>query len=714
MNMNRTGIFGRKICSAAFIILAVVADASAANVVQRNTVSSTNRVSATRPTAAASRMPTMTVNVGTTSQSTTSVSDTPATTTTETTTTNTPEPTPDIENKSSQFGTGLTSKSETQIDTAATNLAELVRAQRAALDAAGASAEALAATQNVTGNGENTCDTILRECMIQKCGNNFAKCVADTDTTFFDKMDTCRRTTNCTGREYQLFSVEIKADRDLNAMLANYNATIDCGNNYDSCIIAQCGANYSKCIGKSAGDTAIAKCESIAKSCVERDSGLAMRTMGVFGELRQNAERQIATDEQKLYALRDRMRTLCTRLGAMFDERSLDCVYTVNFYAGNDNTLFASKKLYAGSTFDCTQNWFGIDVTTYRENALRETRAQTAASSAMLGSGVGQAVGALTSGAIDRAVDRFRADNALEDAINECMETHNMTESECRAKVSPSSENTDKTGNADETFKAAKAQIDDINRKIEEGGTGLSPTVDGSSVAAATSVAASEEDDSTKKEVVAEQQAIDDINRKIEEGGTGLSPTVDGSSVAAATSVAASEEDDSTKKEVVAEQQANNGVGSINSSEYLSNSNGQPKFLNRRDMNSLTKDPKKHIKLFLDEDISDDVSAFVTKFVNISKNKDNQVSIDSLDFYYGNSTTRADTQFVLTLNYPNMFSYDDYIKDKETKAIEMSNFCREFKTNVCPNDDKCMFGASVSTTESIQKVFPKCSLVYKR
>ena len=665
MNMNRTGIFGRKICSAAFIILAVVADASAANVVQRNTVSSTNRVSATRPTAAASRMPTMTVNVGTTSQSTTSVSDTPATTTTETTTTNTPEPTPDIENKSSQFGTGLTSKSETQIDTAATNLAELVRAQRAALDAAGASAEALAATQNVTGNGENTCDTILRECMIQKCGNNFAKCVADTDTTFFDKMDTCRRTTNCTGREYQLFSVEIKADRDLNAMLANYNATIDCGNNYDSCIIAQCGANYSKCIGKSAGDTAIAKCESIAKSCVERDSGLAMRTMGVFGELRQNAERQIATDEQKLYALRDRMRTLCTRLGAMFDERSLDCVYTVNFYAGNDNTLFASKKLYAGSTFDCTQNWFGIDVTTYRENALRETRAQTAASSAMLGSGVGQAVGALTSGAIDRAVDRFRADNALEDAINECMETHNMTESECRAKVSPSSENTDKTGNADETFKAAKAQIDDINRKIEE-------------------------------------------------GGTGLSPTVDGSSVAAATSVAASEEDDSTKKEVVAEQQANNGVGSINSSEYLSNSNGQPKFLNRRDMNSLTKDPKKHIKLFLDEDISDDVSAFVTKFVNISKNKDNQVSIDSLDFYYGNSTTRADTQFVLTLNYPNMFSYDDYIKDKETKAIEMSNFCREFKTNVCPNDDKCMFGASVSTTESIQKVFPKCSLVYKR
>jgi hypothetical protein len=514
MNMNRTGIFGRKICGVAFIILAVVADASAANVVQRNTVSSTNRVSATRPSAAASRMPTMMVNVGATSQSTTpAVSDTPATTTTETTTTNTPEPTPNIENKSSQFGTGLTSKSETQIDTAATNLAELVRAQRAALDAADATSAITAAAQTVTISGENSCDTALRECMIGKCGSNFAKCVSDTDTTFFDKMDTCRRTTNCTGHEYQSFSVEIKADRDLNAMLANYNATIDCGNNYDSCIIAQCGANYSKCIGKSAGDTAIAKCESIAKSCIERDSGLAMRTMGVFGELRQDAERQIATDEQKLYALRDRMRALCTRLGAMFDERSLDCVYTVNFYAGKDNTLFASKKLYAGSTFDCTQNWFGIDVTTYRENALRETRAQTAASSAMLGSGLGQAVGAFTSGAIGRAVDRFRADNALEDKINECMETHNMTESECRAKISPSSEKTDKTGNADETFKAAKAQFDDIKNKLGTDGEGSFSTGTVSSAAtAAAGVATSQEDGSTKEEVVEEQPEDEEVS----------------------------------------------------------------------------------------------------------------------------------------------------------------------------------------------------------
>ena len=84
----------------------------------------------------------------------------------------------------------------------------------------------------------------------------------------------------------------------------------------------------------------------------------------------------------------------------MFDERSLDCVYTVNFYAGNDSTLYASKKAYAGGTFECTPNWFGVDVTTFKENAYRLTREQTSASSAMLGSGVGVAVGAVTSGVV--------------------------------------------------------------------------------------------------------------------------------------------------------------------------------------------------------------------------------------------------------------------------------------------------------------------------
>lgn len=437
-------ILNGKICGAVVTVLAMLSGADAANVVARPTVSTANRVSATRPTQAAARMPTMTITPATQ----TSVSTTPATSS-ETTNTEVAAPveqksepveTP-VTNKALSFGTGLSSKSTSTVDTAALNLAELVRAQRAALDAADAAAVAGIAPTLSTGSGENICDTALRECMIQKCGSNFAKCALDTDTTFGDKLDTCRRTTNCTGHEYQLFATEIKADRDFNAKIANYNTTIDCGSKYDSCIVAECGVTYSKCIGKSTGDDAIRKCESIAKSCTEYDSGLAMRTMSVFGELRQTAERQIATDEQKLYALREQMRNVCTRLGAMFDERSLDCVYTVNFRAGDDATLYASKKLYAGGTFDCTPNWFGVDVTTFRENALRADREQKSASSAMLGSGLGQAAGALTSGAIDRAVARNKAENALEDAIKDCVKQEvdangdPMTEADCRAKL---------------------------------------------------------------------------------------------------------------------------------------------------------------------------------------------------------------------------------------------------------------------------------------
>lgn len=435
--MYRNGILNKSIYGIIVAVLATFADATAANVVPRQQ-SNANRVSASRPTSAASRMPTMAIkngskstssSSGSSSNSTTTSSSSSTTTTTTTTnsgnqqtTTKTEEKTVDtsaVENKSAMFGGTLSIQSTSEHDAAALSLAEMVRAQRAALDAADVVSVTKVMATDLSGTGENACDSALRQCMIQKCGSNFGKCVGDTDTTFFDKMDSCRRTTDCTGHEYQLLSAEIKADRDLNAKLSVYNATIDCGNNYDTCIVAQCGATYSKCIGKSAGDQAIKKCESIAKSCVEYDSGLAMRAMSVFGEVRQSAERQIATDERKLYELRDQMRSVCTRLGAMFDERSLDCVYTVNFYADGGSTLYASKKAYAGSVFDCTQNWFGIDITTFRENAFRATRAQTAASSAMLGSGLGQATGALTSGAISRAIDRHKAEKALKEAEKE-------------------------------------------------------------------------------------------------------------------------------------------------------------------------------------------------------------------------------------------------------------------------------------------------------
>ena len=146
--------------------------------------------------------------------------------------------------------------------------------------------------------------------------------------------------------------------------------------------------------------------------------------MNVFATLRQDAEKEIVKDEQRLYQMRDQMRAQCQRMGALFDERSLICVYTVNFFAGNASTPTASKKAYAGSSFNCTPDWFGIDVTTFKENAYRYTRSQTGASSALMGSGLGVGVGAVTSGMIDRAIDRKKANDALNKAKKEHEENY--------------------------------------------------------------------------------------------------------------------------------------------------------------------------------------------------------------------------------------------------------------------------------------------------
>lgn len=334
-----------------------------------------------------------------------------------------PEPEPEpvieeqeiiVEDKTSLFDDVLGDATSNNGDTSRTSLAEQIRAQRAALDAADAAATASANAQSALATGKNTCDQNLRACMKSKCGNDFSKCAGDTDTTWGDKMDACRRDLPCSGEEYRLFATEIKADRDLNAQVAAYNSIVSCGNRYNDCIITECGTQFTKCLGKSAGDSAISKCAKIAKECQEQDSGLASRAMSIFGTLRQDAEKTVKTDEEKLYSMRDAMRKTCERLGAMFDDRSLDCVYTINFYAGEDNTLFASKKAYAGSTFNCHQDWFGIDVTTFKENAFRLTRAQKAASSAMLGGGLGTAVGAVTSGALDRSIERQKAEQRAE------------------------------------------------------------------------------------------------------------------------------------------------------------------------------------------------------------------------------------------------------------------------------------------------------------
>ena len=315
-------------------------------------------------------------------------------------------------NKSSEFEIAMSNVLESASED--NSFAEQIRKQRAAFATADATNSAQSAQKNALANNSNTCDRDLRKCMQKKCGNDFTECALDGDTIFGDKLNACRRDTTCTGEEFNLFVPEIRADRDMNVRLASYERVIACGNNYNACIVNECGKTYNKCLGKAQADAAIQKCATIAKECTESDSGLANRFGTAIGKLRESAETEVKRDEERMYKLRDLMSSECKKLGAMFDERTFDCVYTVNFFAGENQTNpTASRKRYAGDTFVCMQEWFGINATTFQENAFRETRAQTAASSAMLGSGVGSAVGMITSGAIDRAVQTQKAKKEL-------------------------------------------------------------------------------------------------------------------------------------------------------------------------------------------------------------------------------------------------------------------------------------------------------------
>ncbi len=332
-----------------------------------------------------------------------------------------------VENKASQFDDILDeSSSSTKLDDKGGNseMAEMIRRQRAALDTADKTANAKNTAAAMAKNSQNLCDGGLRACMTDKCGKDFAKCAGDGDTDLGIKFDACRTKTKCSGEEYRLFTTEIKADIAINAQMALYNKTIECGNSYNKCMADECGGDkYTKCLNNAAATRATEKCKKVADDCRQSDTGLANRFGELIGYLRQDAEVTIKADEERLYEMRDKMRSTCDKLGAMFDERTFDCVYTVNFFAGDDQiTPMASKKLYAGSTFDCNQDWFGVDVTTFKENAYRFTRSETAATSAFMGAGLGVAAGSITSGAIGRAIDTKKAKDALDDAKKEAGE----------------------------------------------------------------------------------------------------------------------------------------------------------------------------------------------------------------------------------------------------------------------------------------------------
>ncbi len=314
--------------------------------------------------------------------------------------------------------------SESVASSSESDLKELISSQRNADVATTTQTASATRTAAAISTGKNSCDENLRSCMKEQCGENFTKCALDTDMLWGKKIEACRLNAKCTGAEYAAFAPEIKADRDAYQFLGAFVQAQDCGARYNECIVSGCGAQLGSCLSKVAGDKVISDCNKIAESCRTADSGLAGRAMSVFGTLRQDAEKQAVTDEAELYTLREKMAQQCKGIGAMFDDRSMDCVFTAEFWAPGTTSPMASRKLYAGKTFDCTQDWFGVDVTTYLENANRITRDQQGTTDALLGAGVGTLAGtglnAVMGGGFGTTAQQNNANNANAAYQDEC------------------------------------------------------------------------------------------------------------------------------------------------------------------------------------------------------------------------------------------------------------------------------------------------------
>lgn len=280
-----------------------------------------------------------------------------------------------------------------------------------------AEAAAVAFNRGIAAAAKSKCETELTKCVIEDCGADMQKCSNDADALWSARFQRCRTKVDCTGAELSVYGDIIKEDIRVDAKIALAQKVVEGNNAYSRCLQQQCGADstsliegrvgFNGCMTQVKINNAINACKGVYEKYREYDSGLQQRFTGVMGLLRSEKEKNIAVLQKELDTIMPQMRTLCTQTGAMFDERSAECVFTAMLSVEDPNNgrryTAGNKKIMPGSEYQCSDRWFGVDVTQYLINSAHLTATQRAASSAFMGAGVGVGLSALTRGLSDKA-----------------------------------------------------------------------------------------------------------------------------------------------------------------------------------------------------------------------------------------------------------------------------------------------------------------------
>jgi hypothetical protein len=285
---------------------------------------------------------------------------------------------------------------------------------------------------------KDSCDSRMRACVKKKCGERFQDCYADNETVWNMKVEPCAEDAGCNAAERAAALRELTADRQAEMKYGSFFEMQDCAEKYNKCIVQTCGgSNWTNCLSRNDSAKAILGCQPVADECRNIDSGLAARADKMLSTLRVAKEEEVARNEKRLREVIDLMTKECEEQGGTIDTRSYTCTYSVKLWVAelNDKEPMAIMTLHAGSPFQCTEQFFQTDLTTFKEDAIRLTRAQEGMGNMLLGAGGGLLAGNIASGGMGRMITAAKTKAAAKKAEKGERCAEDDTRSECQSTL---------------------------------------------------------------------------------------------------------------------------------------------------------------------------------------------------------------------------------------------------------------------------------------